>query len=75
MKANIRIGVVPVPAGPMAPVDERNRRLRFAQKRVGESHAHGARADDQIVGFDRVTGHDLFRRKFSALSHSTLDFS
>ena len=69
METNVGIGVVPVAAGPMPPVDERDRRLRFAQKRIGEVHADRAGADDQIVGFDRVTGREFPRCEFLAVSH------
>ena len=46
MEANVGVRVIPMAAGPMPPVDERDGRLRFGQEGVGESHSHRARAHD-----------------------------
>ena len=32
-------------------VDDNHPRVGFAQQRIGKSHAHGACADNQIIGF------------------------
>jgi hypothetical protein len=48
-----RIRVEPVPAGCVAAIDERDVHVRVIDERVGERHAHGSCADDEIVGFQR----------------------
>ena len=69
MQANVGVRVIPMAAGPMPPVNERDGSLRFGQEGVGESHSHRAGANDQIVGFDGLTGPGFLRREFAALSH------
>ena len=48
------IRVEPVPAGRVAAIDERDVHVRVIDERVGERHAHGSCADDEIVGFQRL---------------------
>ena len=52
-----RIRVLPVPAGRVATVDERDVDVGVIDQGVGERHAHGARAHDQVVGLQRSHRH------------------
>ena len=49
-----RIGVLPVAAGRVATVDERDVHVGVIDQGVGERHAHRAGADDEVVGLERV---------------------
>ena len=52
-----RIGVLPVPAGRVATVDERDVHVGVIDQRVGEGHAHRAGAHDEVVGLQRSHRH------------------
>ena len=47
------IRVLPMPAGRVATVDERDVHIRVIDQRVREGHAHRARAHDEVVGLQR----------------------
>ena len=51
MQLDERVRVEPVAAGRVAAIDEGDVHVRVIDQRVGERHAHGSRADDEIVGF------------------------
>ena len=48
-----RVRVEPMPAGRVPAVDQRDVHIGVIDQRVGERHAHRARADDEIVGLQR----------------------
>ena len=47
-----RIGVEPVTAGPVPPIDHHDVGVGVLDQRVDEPHAERARADDEVVGLD-----------------------
>ena len=49
MQLDERIGVLPMASGAVPMIDERDVDIGMVDQRVGERHAHGAGADDQIV--------------------------
>ena len=53
MQLHERIGVLPVPSGDVATVDERDVHVGMIDQRVGERHAHRPGADDEVVGLHR----------------------
>ena len=52
VEAHERIGVQPVAAGPVAPVDEHDLGTRVGEQRVRERHPRRTRSDDEVVGLD-----------------------
>src|SRR5438552_19134770 len=56
MKAHERVGVVPMPARAIAPIDHDDVGLGLGDQRISERHSGGARSDDEIIGFDRGDG-------------------
>ena len=52
-----RVGVLPVPAGRVAAVDERDVHVGVVDEGVREGHAHRAGADDEVVGLQRARRH------------------
>src|SRR5437868_10051705 len=56
MKAHERVGVVPMPARAIAPIDHDDVGLGLGDQRISERHSGGTRSDDEIVGFDRGDG-------------------
>ena len=50
-------GVVPRAAWRAPAVDHHHIGVAMAEQRIGEGHAGGARADDQLIGVDGV--HDI----------------
>jgi hypothetical protein len=61
-----RVRVEPVPAGRVAAIDERDVHVCVIDERIGERHAHGSGADDEIVGFERSHHADLIQPISSA---------
>ena len=57
MELDERIRVLPVPAGRVATVDERDVHVRVIDQGVREGHAHRARAHDEVVGLRRSHRH------------------
>ena len=57
MKLDERVRVLPMPAGCMAAVDERDMHVRVIDQCICEGHAHGARTHDQVVGLQRSHRH------------------
>lgn len=54
MQAYEGVGVVPVPAGPMAAVDDDHRGIRVGEQRIDERHADRTRSDDDVIRFEIV---------------------
>jgi len=52
VKAYERVGVQPVAARPVPPVDQNNLGIGVREQRVGESHSRRTRSDDEVVGLD-----------------------
>jgi hypothetical protein len=57
VQAHERIGLVPVPTGPVVTIDHDDLRVAVGQQRIDEGHADGTGADHEVVGFDRRHGH------------------
>ena len=49
-----RVGVVPVAARPVCPVDDHHGGVGLLEDDVGERHPHRAGADDEVVGFEHA---------------------
>ncbi|GAB3251904.1 hypothetical protein GCM10027448_17540 [Nocardioides dilutus] len=54
MEPDERVGIEPVPAGTVPPVDQGDRDVGVVDERVGERHPGRACADHDVVGIDRV---------------------
>ena len=67
MELDERIRVLPVPAGRVATVDERDVHVGVVDRRVREGHAHRARAHDEVVGLQR--SRIIVRTSRAARSH------
>ena len=52
MKSHERVGIVPVPARGVPPVDHDHVRVRLGDQRVGERHPSRSRTDDQVIRVD-----------------------
>jgi hypothetical protein len=52
-----RIHVVPVPARRVPPIHHDDARIGLGEQRVREGHARRTAADDEIVCFERSSGH------------------
>ena len=52
VEANERIGVQPVAARPVKPVDQHDLGVRVRDQRVGEGHPRRTRTDNEVVGLD-----------------------
>ena len=54
MQADEGVGLEPVPADAVAPVDQGHAHVGVVDQRVGERHPHGPGADHEVVGLDTV---------------------
>ena len=52
MEAHERIGVEPVAARPVTPVDQHDLGVGVRDQRVGEGHPRRTGSDDEVVGLD-----------------------
>ena len=58
VEAHERIGVEPVAARPVPPVDEHDLGVRVRDQRVRERHPRRTRSDDQVIGLDFPHGYE-----------------
>src|SRR5580765_8109028 len=54
------IRVLPMPAGRVATVDERDVHIRMIDEGIGEGHAHRPRAHNEVVGLQGSRRHDVY---------------
>ena len=59
MEADERVGVQPVAARSVTPVDEHDLGVRVRDQRVGERHSRRTGSDDEVVGLDFPHGSSL----------------
>ena len=52
MEPHVRIGIDPVSAGRVAPIDDRDRRVAVLEERVRKGHPAGPSPDHEIIGFE-----------------------
>jgi hypothetical protein len=67
VEAHERIGVEPVAARPVTPVDEHDLGVRVRDQRVRERHPRRTRSDDEVIGLDFPHGDEGYGARAGAV--------